>query len=357
MGKNMKIVLDNIIFFMQRAGGGSVYWAENIQRLDKKNFDIEYTEPKGDSENIFYSKLKGKLTHPIKKENFCPKLLSFLPFQRKMNSRYVFHSSYYRVSSSTKAINIVTIHDFMPEMFFGGFKRFYHSYRKKRAILNANGLICISENTHKDLLNYYPQVKNKSIRVIHSGVSDKYFSLGKEDFKLKDLPDKYLLFVGKRSHYKNFSFAIDLVKKLQKYDLVVVGEEFTKNEARDLSRIRGKYILFKNPENEIVNELYNRAFCLLYPSSYEGFGIPVIEAMKSGCPVVGLNASSIPEISNGAAFLVNQLNVDAFAEAIVELEKTEVRADVIKKGFRNSENFNWNFSVDQLVDYYKSFAM
>jgi mannosyltransferase len=350
----MKLILDNIIFFLQRSGGGSVYWIENILRLDRRDVDLEFTEPKGNSSNIFYNDFKGTLRHTTKKESFGAKILTLLAFRIKVSERYIFHSSYYRISTSSNAINVVTVHDFIPELYFKGLKRFSHSYRKRRAILKADGLICISEHTLKDLLYHYPQVRKKRIIVIPLGISNQYRTIDPQSYKIKGLPEKFVLFVGRRSYYKNFLFAVSVLKRLHDYHLVVVGERFTESENNYIKPIRDRCFLMEDATNEVVNELYNRAFCLLYPSSYEGFGIPVVEAMKCGCPVVGLNASSLPEIANGAALLLDELAPEPFSKAILSLENAALREAIVERGKVNSLRFSWENAERSLFYFYES---
>jgi glycosyltransferase involved in cell wall biosynthesis len=351
----MKIIFDNIVFFLQHSGGVSVYWSENIVRLDKRKVDIHFFEPRGETKNIFYSKIRKNLNHSIHKEFWTSKLLSFIPFTAKVTGPHIFHSSYYRTSTSANAINVITIHDFIPERFFRGFRWFYHTYRKKRAIKNADAIICVSQNTYNDLLQNFPEVMNKPLKIIHLGISEDYYPLHEYSRSKQYLEyGKYILFVGRRADYKNFSFVVDLLIQLKKYHLVIVGESLKDDEILSLSLLKSNFTLVLNPENRELNQLYNNAFCLLYPSSYEGFGIPVIEAMKAGCPVVAQNVSSIPEIADNAALLINELAVPQFSEAITSLENIEVRQNLISQGLKNARRFNWGNAENELFLFYES---
>jgi mannosyltransferase len=98
--------------------------------------------------------------------------------------------------------------------------------------------------------------------------------------------------------------------------------------------------------------LYNHAFCLLYPSSYEGFGIPLVEAMKCGCPVVTTNTSSIPEVLGGAGLMVDHIDEHAFVQKIKSLENTAFRGENIEKGYRQARRFSWDTCCQETLAFY-----
>ena len=331
-----------------------MYWREVITAFDKSDNHVTFLEPKGEPHNLFYTPVRGNLRHSILKEKWNAKFLSFLSSNFELKPTFIFHSSYYRTSRKRNAINVVTIHDFMPEMFFTGLRRFYHVWRKRRAIRNADGIICVSANTRNDLTRFYPRLPSKEVVTIPLGISPDYYPI--KDSSKAPLPAStkpYLLFVGRRSHYKNFRLTIDILKMLGEFELVVAGEKFSAADHQLIAVVSDRVRLVENPSNEVMNKLYNDAFCLLYPSSYEGFRIPVLEAMAAGCPVVALNASSIPEISAGAAVLVNELRAAEFATAIRRLLVPAFRSEVVQLGLANTKRFSWTATVAGHREFYQ----
>ncbi|MGL4338752.1 MAG: glycosyltransferase family 4 protein, partial [Turicibacter sp.] len=194
----------------------------------------------------------------------------------------VFHSSYYRLPSHKELKVITTVHDFTYEKFIKGPAQWVHTWQKNRAIRNSDVVICVSHNTAKDLMQYCP-IDPQKIRVIHNGVSDSYHPLG----GLSSEQQQDVVFVGARSGYKNFKLTVESVATVANLSLQIVGGgSLTKDEIKHLERyLPNRYCWLGRLSDEELNKTYNQAYALLYPSSYEGFGIPVIEAMRAGCPV------------------------------------------------------------------------
>ena len=220
---------------------------------------------------------------------------------------------------------------------------------KRRAILNSDAIITISNNTKNDLMYYYPKIDPNKIHVVYNGVSDCYYPITNNNELLNNV-----LFVGSRVDYKNFDLAVDVISKFSNLNFTIVGNALSDHEIKlvnsKLSPNRWNLVL--NPTNTELNTLYNQSVLLLYPSSYEGFGIPIIEAMKAGCPVVALNGSSIPEVAGNAALLVNESTIDEYYWGIQEILKN--RDYYVKLGFLNATRFSWDKTYLETIKLYKN---
>ncbi|RAJ85816.1 mannosyltransferase [Chitinophaga dinghuensis] len=354
----MNLYLDNIIYFLQRSGGVSVYWTELIARIVKEN--TTFFEQRKNSDNICRPQLD--LSNIIYEDALPLPVVRYLPLTKKIEGSGIFHSSYYRISNQASISNIVTVHDFTYEHYIKGLARIVHSTQKRYAVSKAAGIICISENTRKDLLNIIPSAAKTAIKVIPNGVSDDYFRLDKQQVAMPEkfqpfLDKKIILYVGHRTVYKNFPVAVETVARLGKdYTLAIVGAPLNPEEEQLLnSQIPGQYLTFGRLCNEELNWAYNLAYCFLYPSSYEGFGIPLLEAMRAGCPVVSTALSSIPEVTGTAALLSADIHPDAFASRIKMLQSDTMRKELMDAGLDRSRQYSWQRCYEEVLDFYDNF--
>lgn len=350
----MNILYDNIIYALQKNGGISVYWSELSKRIID---DVRFNPTFLSFEKVSLTNHSANFSIPpeiINKESYSPTLFNrIMPLSLgrfSPDNPGLFHSSYYRIPEKRANLkSITTIHDFIHKIYYKGPRAWMLNYLKYRSMNESDAIICISENTKRDLLKFYPALDQKDIFVIYNGVSENYFLLEEQKADVKP----YVLFVGGRSGYKNFEFSISVMELCPNYDLYIVGSDLSLKEKSELEkRLKGKYKHFAFIQDHELNRLYNGAHCLLYPSSYEGFGIPPVEAMKAGCPVIVLNASSLPEVCGKAGIKIDSLDKAVFSSQIKSLN--HFREEAIQLGLENSMRFSWDKCYRETIEVYQN---
>lgn len=240
----------------------------------------------------------------------------------------IFHSSYFRVLPQKGVYNVTTVHDLTYHFYRHGLAKAVHLWEEKRALQHSEAIICVSENTKRDLLHFYPWVKEDAIHVIYNGVSDAFYPM--ESIEKKG----YILFVGNsKAAYKRFDVA------------------------QEVARLTGlELVAATNVTQAQLNTMYNEALCLLYPSDYEGFGIPIIEAQKAGCSVIAQNTSSVPEVIGEKGLMVAHDTPTRMAAEMADMVlqlKSRPTDEIIQAGFANAKRFSWDKMYQQVKQVYE----
>jgi glycosyltransferase involved in cell wall biosynthesis len=363
----MNIYLDNNVFRIQEAGGVSVYWYELISRLSRqRGIAVTFINAHSRSGNIFERRLDyssvGRKTESLLPET----LLRYLPLRCTLPPASLFHSGYLRTSRQKGILNILTVHDFTHEKGLASAwpVSLLNTRLKKNSIARADGVICVSEATKRDLLQYYPDTPEDKIRVILHGISDAFsptphpshYHGSHVNLLLPGLRPPYVLYVGGRQSYKQFPMAVEAVQALDpRFQLVMVGGgPLTPEEQQGLGRcLPQRHLYAGTVSDNTLNHLYQNAWCLIYPSQAEGFGFPPGEAMKAGCPVVTTHYASIPEVVGDAAIMVSEPSPSAFAQAMDSLKDPDKKRILLAKGLLRSQSLNWDRCYQETLDFYK----
>lgn len=355
----MSLLFDNIIFSLQRSGGVSLHWYEILRGIYRDGYKFNVLEYPGAESNMFRKKLSFKKDRIIEDGRIPISISRYLPYPVITGEKSLCLSSYYRLPDDKTCPTVVTVHDFTYEKFRGGLPKLIHVMQKGAAIRRASGIVCVSENTKRDLLEYYPAIPEERVRVIYHGVSAVYKPIGQScrntlDPRLINVP--YALFVGGRHSYKNFKVAVESVSLLQDFWLVSAGGGgFNKEEQILVDKyLPNRSLHLPSVKDELLNSLYNCAHAFLYPSAYEGFGLPLLESMAAGCPVIAANRSSIPEVCDDAAVLINEITPEAIAEQISKLNISAYREELVSKGFERVKKFSWEKCCSETFAFYKS---
>ncbi len=269
--------------------------------------------------------------------------------------------------NKTKAAKIVTIHDLIfikyPQL-YKATDRLIYKIKFKNSCIEADKIIAISEQTKADIIRYFKIPENK-ISVIYQGCNPIFYEkVNKESLektkKKFSLPDNFILTVGTIEQRKN---ALNVVKALYYYNLdipyVLIGRKtsYLKKILKYASEhnISKQIIIPENINNENLRDIYQLSSIFAYPSIYEGFGIPVLEAQNSGIPVITSEYGSTVEAAGKGALLVNPLDPKSIGSAIKELlENSETRKNLIDKAYENVKKFRQEEMSDKIIKLYES---
>lgn len=356
----MNILYDHQIFSAQRYGGISRYFYEIITRISQKedvtlfcgyNYNQYGIEKAGNYKKIF-SKSKYTSRYAIGRfYNYLNR--RELHNISRNNSFNIYHPTYYKDYGLCNGKLIVTVYDMIHELFPQYFGNDNTIEQKKNLLKKADGIIAISQQTKNDLIKIL-DIEESKIKVIY--LANSLFT---KEFVDLGIADKYILYVGTRAGYKNFSLAAKAFARSSICnDIKLVcfgGGKFSALEKKLFKDLHiEKQILHISGNDAVLATLYKNADLFVYSSLYEGFGLPPLEAMQYGTPVVCSNVSSIPEVVGNAGIFFDPSSVDDIKEKIeYVLLHDEYRTNLIDLGYKRTREFSWDKCAEETRAFYK----
>jgi len=331
----LRLSLDDVILRLQPFGGISTYWRELTAGLTalRVQYDLVTRRPAIRIEPAF---TPGSL----------------------------FHSSYYRFGIGRGARTITTVHDLIHErgLLTSLPSRMFVTYRKALFRL-TDGFVCVSEQTKRDLLEIYPnESRSKPIQVAQHGNPLSSFIAGASMPPVESTStarEKVFVFVGTRQGYKSFGVALEAFSlsglSKENYRLVCTGAPFSDAECEQLDAmgLRERVISTGQLSTEDIYKLYGKALALIYPSIYEGFGLPVLEAMTFGCIPLVADIDPMRSISQGVVSAFPPGDASALALQMQAVTSPEFAAAAAKRAQARARDFEWKASIESHVSLYR----
>ena len=363
----MRIAFDHQIFGWQKYGGISRYALETAKWLTENHQnDVHIVSPFYVNEYLKRAKknfhLWGMPVRPLPRTGRVLRSVNKSLSQPIIHhiKPDIIHETYYATKGLTykSAKTVLTVHDMIHELYPNNFHpKDPTSREKKSAVQRADHIICISKNTQKDLIDIFNIAPEKT-SVVYLGVA---FPSDNHAAKKEVLAAPYFLYVGLRGGYKNFkaalqAFALSSDLKTGYKFVCFGGGEFRKEELQLISDLglNSNDVLHKSGSDELLACLYRGAAAFIYPSLYEGFGIPPLEAMSCGCPVICSDRSSIPEVVGDAGHYFNPTNPDDIKDAMETIVSNyALREQLKQKGVETVKNFTWEKCANETQKVYK----
>ncbi len=361
----MNIGLDGRVLLDKKYSGVSEFTHElykNIFRIDKINSYKLFLNSfsggrsiniQGDYETCSY-KIPNKFFN-----YFLLRLLNYPKLDKLTESDIYYLPNLNFYSLSSKCRKVITIHDLSfikyPE-FYSPRGRFWHKIIQVKKTLNTfDKIVAVSENTKEDIVNVF-NIDSEKVNVVHLGVSGKYKKLDDTELceysRKKNLPNKFILYLGNIEPRKNVDGIIQGFECLKKdsryrdYKLIIAGQRAWRFEKTidtwKKSKFKNDIIFLGYVSDHDKVRLYNLASLFVYPSFYEGFGLPPLEAMKCGTPVISSISSSIPEVLESSALLVDPYNYREIGEGMESiLANIKLKNSYTEAGVVQAAKYDW----------------
>jgi glycosyltransferase involved in cell wall biosynthesis len=350
---------------------------DNILRMDSEHFYVVFLSP--ENYDLFSSKNENVKKVLVKSRWYSWAEQIIFPWQIYKEKLDLMHFTHFNVPILTTVKFVVTIHDLiltrfstqratlLPPLYYK-IKYLAYKFVISRAVSKSEKIIAVSEFTKKDIEKKF-KVKKDKISVIYEGISDlssheeENSDSDKKVLKSYNIGDnRYLLYVGNAYPHKNLEAFLDIFKKIKKdfpsLLLVLVGKDdyFYKRLKKHTQSLNlsNEDVIFADyiPDKDLAS-LYRNALAYVFPSLYEGFGLPPLEAMAYNCPIVSSNQTSLPEILGDAALYFNPYNnIDVYEKIKKIIKNKYLRRNLVEKGETQINQYNWFSSAHSTYSLY-----
>ncbi|MBA2945191.1 glycosyltransferase family 4 protein [Streptomyces sp. PSKA28] len=347
----MRVLFSPDVFVRQRFGGVSRYFAELHTGLIKAGIDAQIFPGLHNNQYIARRGARTGLRQlPVGSRLLLSKA-AFAAYSMTQPKACVVHPTYYTSSMLPGARpHVCTFHDLIHLRYPLYFAPSDNTVDRQRFwAARADRIIAVSEATAQDLVSMLG-VPSSKITVVHHGVHIP-------NVATRNASGDHLLYVGGRSGYKNWRILVEALRapELASLRLMCSGGGAPTNEEKRLladSRL-SRRVDFVQADEETLCRLYQSAVALVYPSLYEGFGLPPLEAMARGVPVIASRAASIPEVVSDAALLFSPCNLDELVDAIGRVLDTSTREELTRRGLARARMFPWSKTTQRTIDVYR----
>lgn len=353
----------------QQVGGVSRCFCEYIKELSKGN-EVVIACPH--TRNIYMRDILGRKQSMLMRFPYFKDLTRKIAIPMNMASAFlavnrndydIFHPTmdwkfYYR--KTIRKPYVLTVHDLIPEIYFTQEPEKHKHLAKwlaiRRSCLEGTArVMCVSEHTKRDLLHFYDFLDPKKIDVVYHGIYP--FSGEYSDNEW----GRYILYVGQRESYKNFKFTIEALMPLfnEQSDLICVctGTPFTADENAFIAKLgmKGRIVCTGFVNETTMASLYHHSLVFVYPSKYEGFGIPILESFINGCPACISNTTCFPEVGGNAVSYFDPNDKESILQSVSKVINDSKYADILRnKGYERAGQFTWKEAAEKVLNCYKT---
>lgn len=366
----MRIAFDHQAFCLQKTGGISKYFFHLAEQLAIEGQDVGVFSPR--YRNQYARRLSPKILRGSYVKDYPPRCadaavaLNGLVARRRLRAWQpdIVHETYFSNTRSgpDNTPSVLTVFDMIGELGLdtnAPTSTELKQSKKYAAVKRADHVICISEHTRQDLIRLY-EVAPEKTSTIHLGCELNVLA----EKKVTNAERPFLLYVGLRSGYKNFTRFVQAVaacgQLIEQFDIVAFGGgPFNPAEQALIQELglRFDQVRQLNGDDTELAKYYRGASALVYPSCYEGFGLPPLEAMANHCPVVSSYASAMPEVIGDSAEFFDPFDLDSIARAIQNVVQSQARTnDLIAKGLTRIQQFTWQTCAAQHLALYRKLS-